>query len=215
MRLPWRIAVKNGYIEEDPFKEFPIKETYGNQFYLKDYELNSLIELYREGNMDSERYKTLQLFFFMCFGSQHIGDAKRMTIEQVGDRNFTYIRQKTETRKPKIVTVPISDSFRKILYDIVGNRKKGPVFENLPSEQKMNEWLKKLAAQANINEKVANGISHKAGRHTFATYFLSKTKDLNALKEILGHSNIRETLIYAHVLDSDKQEGIKCFNDFM
>lgn len=57
-------------------------------------------------------------------------------------------------------------------------------------------------------------MSFKSRRHTFATYFLKKTKDLTTLKEILGHSELRETLIYAHVLDESKQEGIKSFDTF-
>ena len=38
---------------------------------------------------------------------------------------------------------------------------------------------------------------------------------LDALLEILGHSDISETLIYAHVLEESKLEGIRCFDRFM
>lgn len=57
-------------------------------------------------------------------------------------------------------------------------------------------------------------MSSKSGRHTFATFYLSKTKDIASLKEIMGHSDFRETLIYAHVLDESKQEAIKKFDAF-
>ena len=50
--------------------------------------------------------------------------------------------------------------------------------------------------------------------YTFATIFLKNTKDLVTLKEIIGHSDYRETLIYAHVLEESKLEGIKSFNSF-
>ena len=49
---------------------------------------------------------------------------------------------------------------------------------------------------------------------TFATIFLRKTKDIASLKEILGHSDLKETLVYAHVLNESKQEGMQCFNCF-
>jgi site-specific recombinase XerD len=74
----------------------------------------------------------------------------------------------------------------------------------------MNNYLKDIAKIAGIKKK----ISHKTGRHTFATCFLKETKDLTILKEILRHSELRDTLIYAHVLDESKQEGITCFNSF-
>ncbi len=34
------------------------------------------------------------------------------------------------------------------------------------------------------------------------------------MKEIMGHSNIKQTLVYAHVLNQDKLEGIKVFDSF-
>ena len=74
----------------------------------------------------------------------------------------------------------------------------------------MNIHLKEIAKIAEI-DKV---ITHKVGRHTFATIFLKRTKDLATLKEIMGHSDIKETLVYAHVLDESKQEGMQCFNCF-
>ena len=62
------------------------------------------------------------------------------------------------------------------------------------------------------------GINPKATphylRHTFATIFLRETRDLNTLRDIMGHAHIKQTLIYAHVLDEDRREGIKTFNRF-
>ena len=74
----------------------------------------------------------------------------------------------------------------------------------------MNRNLKEIAKIAEINK----AITHKVARHTFATIYLRHTKDLAALKELLGHSDMKETLIYAHVMDESKREGVQCFNAF-
>ena len=60
------------------------------------------------GELPLPKYRTLQLFLFMCFGSQHVGDARRMQLEQFNDTNFTYYRMKLKNRKPEPVTVPMS-----------------------------------------------------------------------------------------------------------
>lgn len=205
-------AVKAGYMDENPFKDFHIIRTKPNYTYLEEDELQKLMAIYRSGELIEKFHITLQFFLYMCFSSQHIGDAKPMKLEQFTDTTFTYYRQKLQNKKPEPITVPISDSLRSIIKDIAGFRKQGKLFINLYSDQKMNEYLKTICNLDKV--KINKSISHKTGRHTFATFYLSKTNDLNTLKDILGHSDIRETLIYAHVLERKKEKSIDCFNVF-
>lgn len=203
-----RAAYKAGYMDENPFDSWSIKRSTASYTYLTEEELSKLLKIYRSGELDEKYHKTLEFFLFMCFGSQHVGDARPMQLEQFTPDSFVYLRQKTRHKKPMPIMVPVSDVLREILSNIVGTRKKGRIFTELPADQTMNERLKEIARYAGINKP----ITHKTGRHSFATYFLRKTKDLTSLKEILGHSELRETLIYAHVLDESKHEGITCFN---
>ena len=46
-------------------------------------------------------------------------------------------------------------------------------------------------------------------RHTAATWILKKTNNLKLTQQILGHSNIKTTLKYAHVLDSEKRKALE------
>jgi len=205
-----KAAYKAGYMDENPFDDFHILRTKANYTYLEEEELQALLKQYRVGDLDLKLYKTLQVFLFMCFGSQHIGDARKMKLEQFNENSFTYFRIKTRNSKPEPIVVPISKPFRNLVREIVGHRKIGFVFENLPADQTMNGYLKIIADLADVKKK----ITHKTGRHTFATFYLSKTTDLNSLKDILGHSDIRQTLIYAHVLEQNKSRGISSFNTF-
>ena len=100
--------------------------------------------------------------------------------------------------------VPTSIPLMFVLNNIVGTRRKGLVLENLPAEQTINYRLKEIAKIAKIDKN----LTLKVGRHTFATIFLRKTKDLATLKEIMGHSEFKETLVYAHVIDDAKIEGV-------
>ena len=203
-------AYREGYIELNPFQDWHIRKTTASCVYLTEDELGLLLTLYREGELEHKLHKTLEFFLFLCFSSLHVGDALLLKLEQFSEDSFVYYRQKLRNRKPEPILVPVSDPLRSIMCHICGTRKKGHVFENSYCEQAMNRMLKDIASIAGIQKN----LTLKVGRHTFATIYLRKTKDLSSLKEILGHSDLHETMVYAHVLDESKQEGIRCFNSF-
>ena len=60
-------------------------------------ELETLVDLYRHGRLEYKLHKTLEFFLFMCFSSLHIGDVKRLQLEQFTDTSFTYFRMKLKT----------------------------------------------------------------------------------------------------------------------
>jgi site-specific recombinase XerD len=204
-------AYKAGYMAENPFEEWSIKKITSTCVYLNEEELAKLVALYNTGELEYKLHKTLEFFLFMCFSSLHVGDAKKLRLEQFSEDHFTYFRMKLRNSKPEPIQIPISDPLKNLLSKIVGTRKKGPLFEVIQADQTMNRNLKDIAAIAEIDKP----ITHKVGRHTFATIYLRHTKDLAALKELLGHSDMKETLVYAHVMDESKREGVQCFNSFI
>lgn len=204
-------AYKAGYMTENPFEEWSIKKITSTCVYLNEEELAQLVALYNTGELEYKLHKTLEFFLFMCFSSLHVGDAKKLQLEQFSEDHFTYFRMKLRNSKPEPIQIPISDPLKNLLSKIVGTRKKGPLFEVIQADQTMNRNLKDIAAIAEIDKP----ITHKVGRHTFATIYLRHTKDLAALKELLGHSDMKETLVYAHVMDESKREGVQCFNSFV
>ena len=206
-----RAAIKEGYMTKNPFENIKVKTRSKSDFtYLTEEELTTLVDLYKSNSLTENYQSVLQIFLFMCFSSLHIGDAKNIRIEGIGKSSFTYYRIKLRNSKPDPIVIPLSDPLKKIIKKASGKRKNGLLFTTVISDQKINEYLKRIARKVGINKP----LSSKAGRHTFATLFLQKTKDLATLKEIMGHSDYRETLIYAHVLEESKQEGVKFFNLF-
>jgi integrase/recombinase XerD len=66
------------------------------------------------------------------------------------------------------------------------------------SNQKMNDYLKIIAAGLGIDKKVTVHLA----RHTFAVEFLSRGGRLEILSKIMGHSILKTTSIYAKISDN-------------
>ena len=194
-------AYRKGYIEENPFQEFHIKRIKSDVDYLTEEELMQFVQLYYQRTLPEKLQLTLAFFLFMCFTSMHITDARMFCIEQVNNDVLTYYRVKNRNCKPEPIKIPMPVPAEKLLEEWAEGREEGRLFRNVQCDQVVNRQLKAIAKELGINKK----ISTKTGRHTFATIYLRKTKDLSSLQKLLGHSNIRETMIYAHVMDESKR----------
>ena len=110
----------------------------------------------------------------------------------------------------KIVKIPLSNPALEILNDHIGQHQvKGHIFKPY-CDQVTNRILKNLMDLFEIDKN----ITFHCGRHTFATMYLRKTKDLAGLQKLLGHYSIQDTMKYAHVMDDDVRESIKVFDTF-
>ena len=71
--------------------------------------------------------------------------------------------------------------------------------------------IKRYATKAGINKDVT---PHTL-RHSFATDFYKRTKDIEALRKILGHSDISTTQIYVTLANLDVENALKEYNGFV
>ena len=68
----------------------------------------------------------------------------------------------------------------------------------VPSNQKMNGYLKEIAECVGIDKILTSHIA----RHTFATTVtLSNGVPIETVSKMLGHSSIKQTQHYAKILD--------------
>ena len=64
--------------------------------------------------------------------------------------------------------------------------------------------LKSWAVRCGITKP----ITFHSGRHTFATLMLDLGTDLFTVQKLLGHKEVKTTLVYAHIMDKKKQEAV-------
>ncbi|NQU52904.1 MAG: site-specific integrase [Bacteroidetes bacterium] len=188
------IAIKKGVIYDNPFLHVRTKQTKPERFFLSSDELREMWELYNNEILSEKKQKVLRHFLFMCFTGCRISDFKALTQNEVRDKLLIYYPVKTAGVKNVPVKVPLSRYAKQLISD--ENYLSNFLFDVI-SEQKMNNYIKKIAGTIDIEKPLTN---HSA-RHTFATVWLEKTHDLAALKELLGHSSITETMKYVHITD--------------
>lgn len=63
--------------------------------------------------------------------------------------------------------------------------------------------------KGNLKDTTLPYVNFHTLRHTAATWILKKTNNLKLTQQILGHSNIKTTLKYAHVLDDEKRKALE------
>lgn len=76
----------------------------------------------------------------------------------------------------------------------------------VPSNQKMNAYLKEIAALCGIDKQ----MTFHTARHTFATTVtLLNGVPMESVSKMLGHTNLRTTQHYAKILDVKVGEDMK------
>lgn len=108
---------------------------------------------------------------------------------------FLHIKQQ---KTQDVIVHPISTNAVKLL-----GRKGEPdieIFYGLKYSDSNNDRLRRWIEKAGINKK----ITLHNFRHTFATLLLNKGADIFTVSKMLGHKDIKTTLIYSKLLDEKK-----------
>lgn len=199
------VAIRKGIISENPFLKVKLKKASTSRVFLNPDELKVLWDLYDSAALAESKQKILRHFLFMCFTGLRISDLKQLTTSNIMGEMLVFNVKKTKEVKRNMVKVPLNSYAARLISD---ERSKTKLLFNTISEQKMNKYIKEIVTGAGILKEITN----HSGRHTFATCWLKKTKDLAQLQVLLGHSNIAETMIYVHVDDDMLRGEMKNFD---
>ncbi len=144
----------------------------------------------------------------------NITDGKLRVVNGKGqkDRDIPFISESTldllrdwKNKKPKG-----SKHFFTTLVDRKNDRFSSKKGQKL-SDRYIQFMIKRYARKAGINKDVT---PHTL-RHSFSTDFYKRTKDIEALRKILGHSDISTTQIYVTLANLDVENALKEYNGFV
>lgn len=200
------IAQRRGIIEKNPFDSVIFKQMKTSPTHCTVDELSRLWALYDDpGTKLNEReHDTLRCFLFMSECGCRVGDFLKFTENNIVDNKLCYRAEKVRGTSNIEIKVLLSPRAKRLLKEAKG--KNGRLFNYIP-EQNMNSLLKGIAASAGINKTLTN---HSA-RHTFATLFAEKTKDIASLQRLLGHARLEQTMKYVHVSEKNIDDTLRLF----
>ena len=205
-------AIRNEWIEKNPFRYYKLRIDKTNvKTPLTKSELDTLIHK----PMPNERLdKVRDVFCFCCLTGLAFTDADNLRKEHISTDEYGVVwihkpREKTSvmSRIP-LLPYPIS-VLRKYERDIETSvrNKLLPV----PSNQKMNAYLKEIATICNIDK---NLTTHCA-RHTFATLAIEYGMPIDIIAKILGHTNTNMTRRYARISEENIGREMKKLGEVM
>ena len=186
----FNLAFNSGKIKQNPFGTLKIKHGEKDKPYLTQEEIQAIKDL----KITNDRLdKVRDVFLFLCYTGIEWADLINLKKEdvQLNKLGQYYIK------KPRIKT---GITYVSVLYaDAIDVWK---LYEgNLPliSPQKFNKYLKELSKSAKIDKNVTS----LTARHSYAVFLLSDKKiSMEVVQKMLGHASIKETHVYAKLLDN-------------
>lgn len=192
-----KLALVNKWITEDPFMEIHFKQTKCNRAFLTEEELQAIIRK----DFDIQRLATVRdIFVFCAFTGLAFTDVLHLKPEHITmDTNGEYWIRKAREKTDNMCDVPLLDIPRMIMEKYKSHPdciRKGVILP-VPSNQRMNSYLKEIADVCGIDKPLSTHIA----RHTFATIALANKVSIESIAKMLGHTDIRTTKIYAKIMD--------------
>ncbi|TRX70397.1 site-specific integrase [Carboxylicivirga sp. M1479] len=199
LRTLINLAIKLEWIENDPFKFYKICYKKSKRTFLSKDELFKI----ETKNFSFERLQIVKdLFLFSCYTGLAYSDIKALTTNNIiigidGNQWIHSSRKKTDS----LLQIPLLP----LATELLQKYKHHPISElknklfPVPSNQKLNAYLKELADICEINKN----LTFHMARHTFATTVtLSNGVPIETVSKVLGHNKISTTQIYAKVLEN-------------
>jgi integrase len=204
-----------GLVENNPLRGLSkLSEPPNRERYLTDVELSALLLECKEG-----RSEHLWLIVVTALNTgMRKGDILTLMWNDISlERNEIRRRmQKTD----RVHSIPMTRDFRQILliYHLNQSVTDGYVFpspfdSSKPMHPDGNIGFRMACERAGLTDFHFHDL-----RHTFATHFLrqqaesiGKDMALTMLQQLLGHSDIKTTMRYTHVLEEDKRMAMESF----
>lgn len=192
------LCLKNGWLQRDPFLGYKMSKREVVREVLSQDEINRIAAK----EFPTNRLCIIRdIFLFSCYTGLAYADVKKLRRHEIvtgvdGEKWISTQRKKTDTSSKIPLLKPALAILQKYEREPLCISK--GVLLPMPSNQKMNAYLKEIADLCGITKK----MTFHTARHTFATTItLTNGVPIETVGKMLGHRNLKTTQHYAKILD--------------
>jgi site-specific recombinase XerD len=183
-------ARRRGLIERNPYDDFIFKKGKSEDpVYLVESEVKQIMEYEPKGATKESLERVKDLFLFQCYTGLSYTDLESFGRDKIvivnNEEQIHGVRNKTGVPYVIFVLPQAKEILDKYDYKL-------PIISN----QKYNEYLGTLIERVGIDKNVTT----HTGRHTFGTYLINNGVSIEAIPKIMGHTNMKQSLLYARML---------------
>jgi integrase/recombinase XerC len=205
LRTFYRFLIKSKRMERSPMLKVQApKVSKKLPEYLDEQKMIDLLEPNKEEGITFEDMRNLLILDFFYRTGIRLSELINLKTENLNLYNLTVT---VLGKRNKVRQIPITMNFKKVLEEYLGFRaeflsEKGMSNSILFPDNKGNQMAPGFVyriVKSRIS-KVSTGKKRSPHilRHSFATSMLNNGADINAIKELLGHSSLAATQVYTH-----------------
>ena len=201
VRCAIKEAVERKYISSQRLvKSIPYKEVQ------REYLTQGEIQLMIDTPCESEQFK--RAFLFSCNTGLRFTDIQQLEwrdFKVVGKENHLYFRQQ---KTNQTLNIPLKEDSMRFLDKSPNGSER--VFKGLKYGVENNHKLAKWVLRAGIQKK----ITFHCARHSFAMLLLTNGTDPYTVSKLMGHQDMKSTLVYLKLCDELKFKAMNALPKF-
>ena len=196
-------AVEFGYLKSTPFVGFKMlkEEKTGVIRYLSDEEKDRLFEA-----LVSTSPLISNIVKIAYYTGMRRGEIFTLEFGDIDFKTNQIMLNKGNTKNGKSRHIPMHKEVLNILSSIFYDNCSGLVFKSPITGRKLDN-INKAWATLMTKSNIQNFRFHDL-RHNFASQLVMKGESLATVRELLGHSDFKMTLRYAHLAPEHKQKAV-------
>ena len=208
LKSAFNTAIRWGLIESNAFAKIKVPKAFKTfPAYINESDLNKICEATKEVYLKN-------LFEFAFLTGARLGEILSLTWKNINYSERTILISNSEsfhTKNKQDRMIPINNRLAEILSSMQPS-KRSPndlVFFKVYGVNLNPNFVSKKFKKAVRSAELSESIHFHTLRHSFASLIHQKGASLTAVKDLLGHQDLKTTLIYSHLSNENLVNAVE------